>query len=188
MSKTHPPYAPKYRRQIVELTGASRTPGELAREFECSASAIRKLARQADRDEGRREDGFSTEEREHLRWLRRENGQLRTRKRVARLMCESSVAGVSRRRCTRTTRSNSDGRTAPDRRNPALGCLSPNDLGRRAAQVARRSLISYQAHPLPDRTGGTNPRLHRGAENGDPAAWKRRVPAFRTGFRTVRES
>ena len=42
MAKTHSPYAPAYRRQMVELVRSGRTPGELAREFECSASAIRK--------------------------------------------------------------------------------------------------------------------------------------------------
>ena len=41
MSKTHPPYAPEYRRQMAELVRTGRTPGELAREFECSAEAIR---------------------------------------------------------------------------------------------------------------------------------------------------
>ncbi len=41
MPKTHPPYAPAYRRQMVELVFAGRMAGELAREFECSASAIR---------------------------------------------------------------------------------------------------------------------------------------------------
>ena len=57
MSKSHPLYAPEYRRQMVELVHAGRTPGELAREYECSAQAIRNWVRQADRDEGRREDG-----------------------------------------------------------------------------------------------------------------------------------
>ena len=40
MPKTHSPYAPEYRRQMVELVRSGRTPRELAREFECSASAI----------------------------------------------------------------------------------------------------------------------------------------------------
>ena len=49
---------------------------ELAREFECSASAMRNRVRQADRDEGLREDGLTTAVREELRRLRRENRQL----------------------------------------------------------------------------------------------------------------
>ena len=51
MAKTHPPYAPEYRRQRVERVRSGRTPKELARAFEASASAIRNRVRQADRDE-----------------------------------------------------------------------------------------------------------------------------------------
>ena len=51
MAERRPPYAPEYRRQMVELVRAGRTPGELAREFECSAQAVRNWVRQADRDE-----------------------------------------------------------------------------------------------------------------------------------------
>ena len=43
---------------MVELVRAGRTPRELALEFECSVSAIRNWVRQADRDEGLREDGL----------------------------------------------------------------------------------------------------------------------------------
>ena len=44
MSGIHP-YAPEYRRQMVELVRAGRTPGELSREFECSASVVRNRLR-----------------------------------------------------------------------------------------------------------------------------------------------
>ena len=81
MPKTHSPYAPEYRRQMVGLVRSGRTPGELALEFECSASAIRNWVRQADRDEGRREDGLTSSELEELRRLRRDNRQLRARTR-----------------------------------------------------------------------------------------------------------
>ena len=69
MSKKQPPYAPEYRRQMVELVRAGRTPGELAREFECSASAIRNWVRQADRDEGRREDGLTSLDLDECSWF-----------------------------------------------------------------------------------------------------------------------
>ena len=75
-------YAPEYRRQMVELVRAGRTPGELAREFGCSSQAIRNWVRQADRDEGRREDGLTSIEREELRRLRRENRQLREEREI----------------------------------------------------------------------------------------------------------
>ena len=75
-------YAPEYRRQMVELVRTGRTPGELAREFECSAQAVRNWVRQADRDEGRREDGVTSAEREELRRLRREVRQLREEREI----------------------------------------------------------------------------------------------------------
>ena len=66
----------------VELVRTGRTPGGLAREFECSASAIRNWVRQADRDEGRREDGLTSLELEEVRRLRRENRQLREEREI----------------------------------------------------------------------------------------------------------
>jgi hypothetical protein len=39
--KKHPPYAPEFRRQMIELALAGRTPEELAKEFEPPAQAIR---------------------------------------------------------------------------------------------------------------------------------------------------
>ena len=83
MAKTHPPYAPEFRRQMVELVRAGRDPADLAREFEPSSQAIRNWVAQADRHEGRREAkpaadaGLSAAEREELARLRRENKQLR---------------------------------------------------------------------------------------------------------------
>ena len=82
MAQRHAPYAPQYRRQMVELMRTDRTPGELAREFKCSSQAIRNWVRQADRDEGRREDGLMSVEREELRRLRREVRQLREEREI----------------------------------------------------------------------------------------------------------
>ena len=53
MPKSHAPYPPEFRRQMVELVRAGR-PEELGKEFEPSGEAIRNWVRQADRDEGRR--------------------------------------------------------------------------------------------------------------------------------------
>ena len=77
MPGTHEPYPPEFRRQMVELVRSGRTPAELAREFEPSAGAIRNWVKQADRDEGRRSDGVTSDEREELARLRRENKRLR---------------------------------------------------------------------------------------------------------------
>ena len=73
MPKSHPPYPPELRRQLVELVRAGRSPEELAQSYEPSAQSIRNWARQADIDVGVRDDGLSTDEREELRRLRREN-------------------------------------------------------------------------------------------------------------------
>ena len=77
MPKSHRPYAPEFRRQMVALVRSGRTPEELSRGFEPTAQAIWNWVRQADRDEGRRPDGPTSAEREELTRLRRENRQLR---------------------------------------------------------------------------------------------------------------
>jgi transposase len=77
MGKSRRPYAPEFRQRMVELVRAGREPEQLAKEFEPTAQAIRNWVRQADIDEGRREDGLTSAEREELRRLRRENRQLR---------------------------------------------------------------------------------------------------------------
>ena len=80
MRKKRPHYAPEFRRQMVELVRAGRSPAELANEFEPTAQTIRKWVAQAERDEGRRSDGLTTPEREELNRLRRENRQLSCQK------------------------------------------------------------------------------------------------------------
>jgi transposase len=82
MGHGKPRYAAEYRQQMVELVRGGRKPRELAREFECSATTIRGWVRQADLDEGVREDGMTTVEREELRRLRRENRQLREEREI----------------------------------------------------------------------------------------------------------
>jgi transposase len=82
MPKSHPPYPPEFRRQMVELVRAGRSPEELAQEFEPTAQAIRNWVQQADRDEGLRHDGLTTDEREELNRLRRENRQLKQEREI----------------------------------------------------------------------------------------------------------
>ena len=77
MPRSRPPYAPEFRKQMVELVRSGRSPDQLAREFEPTSQSIRNWVAQADRDEGRRGDGLSTSEREEMRRLRRENRRLR---------------------------------------------------------------------------------------------------------------
>lgn len=59
------------------LVGSGRTPESLAKEFEPPASSISKWVKQADLDEGNRNDGLTTFERQELRQARREIKRLR---------------------------------------------------------------------------------------------------------------
>ena len=75
-------YAPEFRRQMVELVRAGRTPADLSREFGCSAWSIGHWAAQARRDEGTGDGGLKSTEREELTRLRRENRQLRLEREI----------------------------------------------------------------------------------------------------------
>ena len=72
-----PAYPPEYRRRLVELARSGRSVDSLAREFEPSAASIRAWVKRADLDEGRRQDGLTSADREELNRLRRENRELK---------------------------------------------------------------------------------------------------------------
>lgn len=82
MPKRRPPYPAEFRARMVELVRAGRTPEELSREFEPSAQSICNWVRQAERDQGVRQDGLTTDEKEELRRLRREVRVLREEKEI----------------------------------------------------------------------------------------------------------
>lgn len=82
MPSTRPPYPPEFRQQMVELVRAGRTPESLSREFEPSAQTISNWVRQADLDDGRRDDGATSAERQELQRLRRENKRLRQEREI----------------------------------------------------------------------------------------------------------
>jgi transposase len=77
MPKSRPPYPPEFRRRLVEMVRAGKSPAELAKEFEPSEQAIRNWVAQAERDQGKRQDGLTSEEKTELAKLRRENRTLR---------------------------------------------------------------------------------------------------------------
>jgi transposase len=79
---SRPPYPPEFRRQMVELVRAGRTPEELAAEFEPTAQSIRNWVAQADRDEGHRQDGLASADKQELARLRREVRQLREEREI----------------------------------------------------------------------------------------------------------
>ncbi len=77
MPRTRPAYDAELRRKIVDLARSGRTVASLAQEFEPTETTIRNWVRQAVIDAGLRSDGLTTEERQELNQLRRENRTLR---------------------------------------------------------------------------------------------------------------
>ena len=83
MPKSKPPYAPEFRTEAIRLARTSGRPHtEIARDLGMTAETLRLWLKQADRDEGRRSDGLTTEEREELRRLRRANRILREEREI----------------------------------------------------------------------------------------------------------
>ncbi len=72
MPRRRKPYPPEFRKQMVELVRAGRTPYELAKEFETTAQTIANWVIQAEPDEG-----LTTAQKGEHKRLRRENKQLR---------------------------------------------------------------------------------------------------------------
>jgi len=82
MPRSYKRYPKEFRRKLVELVREGGKPEELSRQFEPTAQSIRNWVAQADRDEGRREDGLASVEREELQRLRRENERLREEREI----------------------------------------------------------------------------------------------------------
>ena len=69
-------FTPEFKAEIVERWGAGdRTVAQVARDFDLAETAVRKWVRQAEIDAGKR-DGLTSDEREELAQLRRENRRL----------------------------------------------------------------------------------------------------------------
>ena len=82
MPRHRKPYPEELKTKLVALVRQGRTPEELSRQFEPTAQAIRNWMAQAERDEGRRQDGLTTTERDELQRLRRENERLREEREI----------------------------------------------------------------------------------------------------------
>jgi len=158
MPKSRPPYPAAFRQQMVQLVRSGRTPGDLAREFEPSAEAIRNWVAQADRDAGKRSDGLRTEEHEEIRRLRREHRRAARRtgnlgKQQFSLPCPADLHVLD------------DAVRVPP---PGEGRVGKHDIEslnrraefrlRRAVQRAGQRVSSKDAHPVQSAQG----QVHRG--------------------------
>ena len=82
MPRPRKSYPPEFRRQLLELVRAGRSPESLAKEFEPSAQTIRTWMKQAARDAGERTDGLTTPERDEITRLRRELRQVKLEREI----------------------------------------------------------------------------------------------------------
>ena len=77
------PYPPDFRTEAVRLIREGQQPiARVAKDLGVSTESLRHWVKQADRDEGRRTDGLTTEERHELVRLRRENRVLREEREI----------------------------------------------------------------------------------------------------------
>lgn len=75
--KTRPAYPEEFRREAIQMLRAGRTPRELAESLGVSEQTLRNWRRQDQRDRHERDDGLTSDERDELRRLRRENARLK---------------------------------------------------------------------------------------------------------------
>jgi transposase len=80
--KSRPPYPEEFRREAVELVRLGEKPlVQIAKDLGVSDMTLRNWIKQADVDAGKRQ-GLTSDEREELRALRRENRTLRMEREI----------------------------------------------------------------------------------------------------------
>ena len=84
MPRTRPPYPPEFRAEAVKLVRSSQKPiSEIARDLGVFSESLRNWLKQESIDSGERE-GITTDEREELKRLRKENKVLKEEREILR--------------------------------------------------------------------------------------------------------
>src|SRR4051812_20110641 len=98
VSKTRPPYPPEFRAEAVRLARSSGLPlPEIARELGVSPQSLRNWLGQAQVD-AREREGLSSDEREELRRLRRDNARLREEREILKKAATFFAREIDQRR------------------------------------------------------------------------------------------
>jgi transposase len=77
MPRSRPPYPPEFRREAVQMVRSGRSIKDVSEALGMTAQSLRTWVRQEQVDRHERDDGLTTDEREELRRLRRENARLK---------------------------------------------------------------------------------------------------------------
>jgi transposase len=80
--RTRPPYPQQFRLEAVELVRSGRSIRDVSDSLGVSQQALRNWVKQTQLDLHERDDGLTTNEREELRRLRRENARLRQEREI----------------------------------------------------------------------------------------------------------
>jgi transposase len=80
--KTRPPYPEEFRRDAVGLVRSGRSIRDVAASLGVSQQSLRNWVRQDQLDRRERGDGLTSDEREELRRLRRENARLKQEREI----------------------------------------------------------------------------------------------------------
>ena len=82
MPRTRPPYPQQFRIEAVELVRSGRSVRDVAESLGVSQQTLRNWVKQTELDLHERDDGLTSDEREELRRLRRENARLRQEREI----------------------------------------------------------------------------------------------------------
>ena len=75
-------FTPEFKADAVRLVQGGKSVPEVARDLDLTETALREWVRRAEADAGERQDVLTTEERQELARLRRENKQLRMEREI----------------------------------------------------------------------------------------------------------
>ncbi len=99
MPNTKPPYPREFRTEAVRLAvRGEQSVSQTARDLGVSLETLRKWIKQAQLDTGARSDGLTTEERDELRRLRRENRILQEEREILKKAAAFFATETSSRR------------------------------------------------------------------------------------------